>query len=134
MDGVKAIVQVLMADAGVTALVPSTRIMAGVLPQGTALPAISVSSVSAVTRGTLVKGGVTMRRQRVQVTVMAATYASQASIQKAVIKAAHAKFPTVTGLSNVTLHHDSSGPDFMNEEASVYLGTDDFQATYSEVI
>lgn len=134
MDGVKAVVQVLMADATLTALVPSTRIMAGVLPQGTALPAISVGSVSGVTRKALVKGAHTMRRQRIQVTVMASTYADQTSVQRAVVKAAHAKFPTVSGITSVTIHHDTSGPDFMNEEASIYLGTDDFLVTYSEVI
>ncbi|CDO34998.1 DUF3168 domain-containing protein [Novosphingobium sp. KN65.2] len=132
MDGCAALVAVAIADAALTALVPAAKIMAGPLPQGTSLPAITFRRVSTTTRSTLVKGATTFVRERVQGTVHAVDYDSQTTIQKALIKAAHATFPDVTGLINVTVHHDSGGPDFMNEEASIYLGSEDFRVTYSE--
>ncbi len=132
MDGVAAVVQVLTDSASVTALVPDSRIMAGVLPQGTALPAISVTSVSRNDRHPLTKQAATHRRERVQVTVLASTYDSQKAVVRAVVAACDAQFPTVSGISNVTIHTDGAGPDFMSEDASVHIGTQDFAVTYSE--
>lgn len=134
MDGCAAMVAALLADGEVTALVPAERIMAGVLPQGTSLPAISIARVSVMLRRTLTKQAVTHVTERVQVTVLAPDYDQQAMIQKATVKAAHATFPAVEGIDRVTIHHETGGPDFMNEEASIYLGTEDFRVTYSEAI
>jgi hypothetical protein len=132
MNGVAAVRSALVANAALIALVPAARIGSGVLPQGTALPAISITSVSSVDRN--IPNPSTYRHvmERVQVTVMAATYPSQKTILKAVRKAAADTMPTVTGLVSVTIHTDSAGPDFMYDEASIYLGSQDFKVTYSE--
>ena len=132
MNGVAAIRSVLVANATLTALVPATRISSGVLPQGTALPAISITSVSSVDRNIPNPGSYRHVMERVQVTVLASTYPTQKSIMLAVKKAAADKMPTVTGISNVTVHTDSQGPDFMNDEASIYLGSQDFRVTFNE--
>lgn len=134
MDGTAAVVVALLADSGVVGLVPATQIMGGVIPQDTALPAISVGRVSVMLRRTLKKQTVTHVAERVQVTVLASDYDRQAEIQKAVVKACHAKFPAVDGIDRVTIHHESGGPDFMNESASIYLGSEDFRVTYNEAI
>lgn len=130
MDGVAVIIS-LLTGSGINSLVPDARIMAGVLPQGTVLPAISVTSVSQVDRHAIKKGSVTHTKERVQVTVLAATYEDQKAVQRAVISACDAMFPTISGISAVTVHTESGGPDFMNEEASVFIGTQDFTVTYS---
>jgi hypothetical protein len=132
MDGVAALVSVLTASSTITTLVPAARVMAGVLPQGTALPAISIASVSKRDRHPLVKQSRTFIRERVQVTVLAATYESQKAVLRAVAKAADATFPAISGIENVTIHTDSAGPDFMNEDASIFVGSQDFAVTYSE--
>ena len=132
MNGVAALRQVLIADAALTALVPATRIVAGVMPQGTALPAVSIASVSANNRNLPSPGVNRHVVERVQVTILAANYPSQKAIVAAAKKAAADTFPTVSGLSRVTIHAESNGPDFMNEGASIYLGSVDFRVTYSE--
>lgn len=132
MDGVAALRQMLAADTTLTALVPSARIAAGVLPQATALPAISITGVSKVDRNIPNPGTYRFVRERVQATVLASTYPSQQAVLHALRKAAADKFPTVTGLINVTIHTDTAGPDFMNEEATIYMGSQDFSVTYSE--
>lgn len=133
MNGVVALRTVLIADAALTALVPATRIAAGVMPQGTALPAISLTSVSAVDRNLPSPGAYRHVSERVQATVLAADYPSQKTILAAVRKAAADKInPTVSGISRVTIHTENGGPDFMDEAASIYMGSIDFRVTFSE--
>lgn len=133
MDGVAAIVTVLTADAALTALVPSARIQAGVLPQGTMLPAISVTSVSKNDRNIPAPGANRHVTERVQVTVLAANYDSQKQVLRAVRKAAADKIDaSVSGISGVTIHTESAGPDFMDEAATIYLGSQDFRVAFSE--
>ncbi len=133
MSGVQAVRTALIADASLLALVPAARIAAGPLPQNTTLPAIALQGISKVDLNILNPGTYRHVRERVQVTVLAATYPSQQAVIAAVRHAAADKFPTVSGLLRVTIHTDSAGPDGMNEEASQYIGSQDFIVTYSEV-
>lgn len=133
MDGVAAVRVALVANGTLTALVPATRIIAGVLPQGTAIPGIALQSISKDDRNIPSPGTYRMVRERVQVTVLASDYPSQQQILRAVRGAAADKFPTVTGLIRVTIHTMAAGPDIINEEAGIYIGTQDFSVTYSEV-
>lgn len=133
MDGVAAVVQLLLGDAGVTGLVAEEDIMAGVLPQGCALPAIGVTSVSRTDRHPLKKGGTTLCRELVQVSVHAADYDSQKAVLRAVVRACDARFPEVSGISNVTVHTAQAGPDFMAGDSSIHIGSQDFATTWSEV-
>lgn len=132
MDGVAAMRQVLAGNAALTALVPTTRIQAGDMPLGTALPAISVVRVSSTDRNLPNPGTYRHVTERVQVNVMASTYPSQKAVLRAVRTAAADQFPTVSGLIRVTIHTDGAGPDFRNEQASIFLGSQDFIVTYSE--
>lgn len=133
MDGVAVIRQLLANNAALTALVPSARIAAGVLPQGTALPAISITLISAVDRNIPAPGATRSVTARVQVTVIASTYPSQRQILAAVKKAAADTMPAVTGISAVVVHSDATGPDFMDEKATLYMGSQDFRISYNEV-
>jgi hypothetical protein len=134
MDGVAAILQLLTADAPLTALVPTARILPGVLPQDTVLPAISIMSVSGNDRNIPAPGADRHVVERVQVTVLAPDYPSQKAVQRAVRKAAADKIGvTVTGISDVTVHTDSAGPDFMNEAASIHMGSQDFRVEYNQL-
>ena len=88
MNGVIAVRSLLVADAGVTALVPAVQIVAGVIPQGVALPAISLMSVSSTDRNILLPGTSRRVAERVQVTVLVASYPAAKSIIRAVRAAA----------------------------------------------
>lgn len=132
MDGVAVIWSLLTGNAALTALVPASRIAAGVAPQGIELPAISVTFVSGVDRN--IPSPVSQRHvsERVQVTVHAKNYPSQKAVLRAVKKAAADKMPTVAGITAVTVHTEGAGPDFMNEEASIYQGSHDFTIRFNE--
>lgn len=133
MTGVVAVRTVLIANAALTALVPPARIGAGVLPQDTALPAISLTSVSKVDRNIPAPGNYRHVSERVQVTVLARNYPEQLAVMAAVRGAAADQVnPVVSGLTAVTIHTEGAGPDIFSAEASIYQGEQDFRVTYTE--
>lgn len=132
MNGVIAVRSLLAGDAGLTALVPVARIAAGMLPQGTDLPAISLMSVSSVDRNVPAPGAKRRVTERVQVTVLARTYPETKAILAAIRKAAADQMPAIDGLSEVTVHTDSAGPDFLDEETGIHMQTQDFRVSFNE--
>ena len=132
MNGVIVVRSLLMGEARVTALVPEARIAAGMLPQGTNLPAISLMSVSSADRNILSPSLKRRVTERVQVTVLAATYRQVKAILAAVRKAAADQMPTIDGLFDVTVHTDSAGPDFLDEETGIHMQTQDFRVSFNE--
>jgi hypothetical protein len=132
MNGVIAVRSLLVADTGVTALAPAVRIVAGMLPQGTDLPAISLMSVSSVDRNIPAPGPRRRVTERVQVTVLARTYPETKAILAAVRKAAADQMPAIDGLTDVTVHTDSAGPDFLDEETGIHMQTQDFRVSFNE--
>lgn len=134
MDGVAAVRSVLAANGALTALVPAAKIIAGPLPLNTAAPAITLQSISIVDRNLPNPGVKRHVVERVQVTVLAPNYPSQKNILRAIRKAAADKFyPAVSGIDQVTIVTESAGPDFMNEQASLWLGSQDLRVTYNEL-
>lgn len=132
MNGVVAVRSLLVADTGVTGPVPMARIAAGMLPQGTDLPAISLMSVSSVDRNVPAPGTKRRVTERVQVTVLARTYPETKAIVAAVRKAAADQMPAIDGLFDVTVHTDSAGPDFLDEETGIHMQTQDFRVSFNE--
>ncbi|WOK37565.1 DUF3168 domain-containing protein [Sphingomonas sp. C3-2] len=132
MNGVIVVRSLLVADTGVTALVPAVRIVAGMLPQGTPIPAISLMSVSSTDRNIAAPGPNRRVSERVQVTVLAASYSAAKAIIRAVRAAAADQMPAIDGLTDVTVHTDSAGPDFLDEETGIHMQTQDFRVSFNE--
>jgi len=132
MNGVIAVRTLLVTDTGMTALVPEARIAAGMLPQGTDLPAISLMSVSSVDRNISAPGPKRRVTERVQVTVLAATYRQVKAILAAVRRAAADQMPTIDGLFDLTVHTDTAGPDFLDEETGIHMQTQDLRVSFNE--
>jgi hypothetical protein len=132
MNGVIAVRTLLVTDTGMTALVPPARIAAGMLPQGTDLPAISLMSVSSVDRNIPAPGPKRRVTERVQLTVLAASYRQVKAILAAVRRAAADHMPTIGGLFDVTVHTDSVGPDFLDEETGIYMQSQDLRVSFNE--
>ena len=132
MNGVIAVRSLLVADTGLTALIPVARIAAGMLPQGTDLPAISLLSVSSVDRNIPAPGSKRRVTERVQLTVLARTYPEAKTLIAAIRAAAADQMPTVDGLFDVTVHTDSAGPDFLDEETGIHMQTQDLRVSFNE--
>lgn len=136
MTGPLVVRSVLVAETGVTDLVPATRIIADdVAPQGMALPLVLLKHVSGVDRKPLTLGSTVFSRRRVQCEIHASNEADRRAIKKAIRAAGlNNPFPTYSGLLNVTLHTEGEGPDFYVEATSVRIGEQDFIVTYSETV
>ena len=132
MNGVIAVRTLLVTDTGMTALVPEARIAAGMLPQGTVLPAISLMSVSSFDRNISAPGPKRRVTERVQVTVLAATYRQVKAILAAVRRAAADQMPTIDGLFDLTVHTDTAGPDFLDEETGIHMQSQDLRVSFNE--
>ena len=132
MNGVIAVRALLVADTGVTALVPAIRIVAGVIPQGSALPAISLMSVSSIDRNIPAPGSKRRVTERVQVTVLAVSYPAAKALIRAVRAASADRMPAIGGLTDVTVHTDSAGPDFLDEETGIHMQSQDFRVSFNE--
>lgn len=133
MDGLVAVRQLLISDAALTALVPANRVIAGPAAIGSSLPLISLQSISKVDLNLNDPAAKRMVRERVQVTVHAANFSEQKAILRAVRHAVADQRPTVAGISNVTVHTESAGPDFMSEDEAIWLGSQDFMTIYNEL-
>ena len=132
MNGVIAVRSLLVGETGLTVLVPPERIAAGTLPQGTALPAIALTCVGSTDRNIISPGPKRRVTERVQVTVLARAYPEAKTILAAVRAAAADQMPAIDGLTEVTVHTDSAGPDFLDEETGIHMQTQDFRVSFNE--
>jgi hypothetical protein len=132
MDGVAVLRALLSADTELVALVPAERIVAGALPVATSLGAISITSISRVDRNIAAPGATRHCIERVQVMALAATYPAVKAILRAAKAAAADFIGSSSGLSNVTVHTDSAGPDGMDEQSSIHMQSQDFIVGFTE--
>ena len=131
MTGVVAVRTALVADAALLALVPAARIVTGPIPQEMDLPAISLNSVSTVDLNIPRPGPTRFVTERVQVTILARTEPERRSIKAAAKRAAadQVELP-VSGLTHVSIHTDSAGPDLT--DGNVWQASQDFKIKYNE--
>lgn len=132
MSDVKAIRYLLANNAGLLAVVPAARIIKGTIPQGTTLPALSVSHVSTVRRKNVAGSVVKFCTSRVQITVDAPTYALQKSVLALVRAALPLTRGTIDGVAVDSIHHELDGPDFSDDASGVYAESVDYMITYTE--
>lgn len=127
MSGVAVIRYLLANSANLIAVVSAAKIIAGVVPLNTVLPAISVMEISGEERLTVAMSEASrLRTERVQVTVMASSYATQKSIL-ALVRAALANTSgSINSVTVLDILPDIRGPDFFDADLIMYLQTQDF--------
>jgi len=130
MSDVKAIRYLLANNAPLIATVPATRIVAGILPQGTAAPALAITHISTLRRH-MVADGEELCSSRVQVTLVATTYPALMSLRGLVKTALPRSRGTVNGVRVDSVLFGSEGPDF-DDEAGLLMRSLDFFITYTE--
>ena len=128
---VSAIYHLLANNSSLIAVVPAARIMAGPLPQGTAAPAIAITHISSMPRNQVTTTSELFFDARIQVTVLAKSYAVQRQALKLVRAAVSRKPGTVNSVKVDAILPDVEGPDFDNT-AGLFMGSQDFVVTYSE--
>lgn len=131
MSGV-AICRALMAsNAALAAVVPASKIQAGVIPLGTVLPAISVTSISAQEQNNVaMDGSPRLVSERVQVTVMAKTYTQQKQLLTLVKAAVPNTYAVVATFQCYSIIDDIEGPDIQDVDLVIYFQSADFNVRY----
>lgn len=131
MSDVKVVRYLLANNAPLIAVVPAVKIMAGVIPQGTPMPAIAISHISGVW-GSEISQQSKHCKARVQVTVMAANYAQQKQLLRLVRAAVPRMRGTINGVSVESILREPEGPDLSNDDAGLYMQTQDFMVAFNE--
>lgn len=133
MNGLHALRTVLVADAALIALVPSAKIGAAPLPQGTQAPYIALQTVSGVDLNTPSIGSQQFVTDRVQATIVADDYDEKDAILAALRNAASgALYPTVSGITGVTIHTEGRGADGFDEDTGLFIAIQDLRVKYME--
>lgn len=130
MSGVAVIRYLLANDATLTATVPATRIMAGILPINTTLPAISITQISGNRLEVIKHGSNEHITERIQVTVLATTYPQQKTILNLVKSALPATRGTVNSVVVDSIQQDFTGPDLYNDDPVIYEQSVDYFVKY----
>lgn len=129
---VKVIRALLAANAATTAAVPADRIVAGVVPVDTALPALSITHISTVPIGAIdAAAEFSLVRTRVQVTVVTADYPAGKELADIVRRACNFERGLIAGVDVVSITRDTVGPDYQ-DQAGAHFGSIDFMVTYHE--
>lgn len=134
MSGVAIIRALLIAHKPVTDIVFASNIRAGILPQGSALPAVSVSSVSEIEEITTARNmPVKMIRERVQVTVYTSgDYPKMKALMKATSLGKGVFTGTVAGFRVRSVLPWSVGPEIPPADDNIFEQSRDFMVTFVE--
>lgn len=131
MSGTSIVWYKLTQAAALTAVVPATRIKAGVLPQGTALPCISVTLISGNTLAQVSKSS-GLHTDRVQITVDAGSYPQVRQILALCRAALPYTRGTVNSVKCDSIVPDIEGPDGFDDLLKSYFQSQDYIVTWSE--
>jgi len=131
MSGVAIVRYKLSQYSALTAVVPAARIQAGVLPEGTALPLISVAQTSSTPLNQVAQTS-GLRTDRVQVTVEAASYPDVRTLLALVRAALPYTRGTVNGIACDSIVPDIEGPDGFDNNLMSYFQSQDYIVNWSE--
>lgn len=131
MSGVAILRALLAANANVVAITP--RVVAGVLPQGAQVPALSVSEVSSNEERTVARNmPVRMIRERVQVTALAKDYATMKQLLKVASLGPGVHTGIVLGFRVNSILPEGVGPEIPPADDGIYEQSRDFMVTFLE--
>lgn len=129
---VKVIRALLVGAAAVVARVPADRIVAGVVKEGTALPALGITEVSSAPVGAIDgQAAYSIVTSRVQVTVMGQAYPDVKALVDLVRRACNFQRGLIAGVNVVSIVRDNVGPD-LEDDAGNRFQSIDFMVTYHE--
>jgi hypothetical protein len=129
---VKVIRALLIGAPAVVARVPADRIVAGVVKEGTALPALGITAVSSVPVGAI--DGLaeySVVTGRVQVTAMGKEYPDVKALIDLVRRACNFQRGVIAGVDVISVVRDTVGPD-LSDDAGNRFQSIDFKVTYHE--
>lgn len=131
-----AIVRYLMVDsANLTAVVPAARILSGAVPQGYAMPSISVMQIASFERRTVTMAETGRHTtERVSVSIVAREYPELRRIADLIRKALPLSKTSVDGFECDSVLPESEGPDIATIDPPAYIQSLDYVVRYKRSI
>lgn len=132
MRAEKVVYDLLTGSEAVTALV-GLKIYPGLIPQNTTIPAVSYELISSVDIPPInAQAGGVILRSRVQVSVLARTYAEVKTIQEAIRPALLFKSGLIAGVQVNAITRELIGSDERDDESGLYMQGVDFLLIHEE--
>jgi hypothetical protein len=132
MSGASIVGNLLVADGPTTAKVPAQGIKLGALPDGVALPALLVRTISTIERQPLSVGSMVRVTERVSVTVRAASYRDQVAVMKLVRTCCRGRTGDIGGGTGVAITTSpGGGPDLLGP-GDTFEQAQDFRVSFDE--
>lgn len=133
MSGVAILRELLATNAHVVSITSAARVVAGILPQGANLPALSVHEVGDNEEPTIARNMPNkMIRERVQVTALARDYTVMKRLLKAADLGAGVKTGFVKGFKVCSILPQGTGPEIPPGDSGIYEQSRDFVVTFLE--
>lgn len=129
MCGVEILGELLTQYEPLIEVLPADNMKGGVLPDGIALPALVLKSVSLTDRQPLKWGPLVRSTERVAVAVRAASYEQQKALIRLIRSCCSGRTGNIGGGLNVSIRPAGTGPD-MNGPANSFEQTQDFRVSY----
>lgn len=131
-EAVPAVWYLLKSNAALIAVVPAARIFSGVIPSGTAAPAIGLQHISTTRRRSVTGGEDRLCFSRVQIDVFSETYPVLRQVMPLVRAALPRSRGTVNGVAIESIVFDTEGPDIVQADPALYLRSQDVLVTWNE--
>ena len=132
MRAERVVYDLLTGSEAVTALV-GLKIYPGLIPQNTTMPAVSYELISSVDIPPInAQAGGVILRSRVQVSVLARTYAEVKTIQEAIRRALLFKSGLIAGVQVNAITRELIGSDERDDESGLYMQGVDFLLIHEE--
>ena len=130
MSAEKVIYNLLSTNIALKAVVPTTRMYAGLIPVGATYPALCYNLVSSVDITAI--GLTTMKsRSRVQVTAVATSYPAVKALADLVRVACNLKQGTFNTVVTDSVIMDNIGADYRDDQTGVFYSTLDFNIVHN---
>lgn len=132
MSAERVIFALLSGYAPLTAVVPIDRIVPGEIPVKVALPAIGYTHISSVDDPCVSAMPTTMVTSRIQIDVVAKTYAQTKSILMLINQACDRRGGPIAGVRVQHVRRDTTGPDMSSPDATIFSQSVDYKLTFSD--
>ena len=126
MSGVAIIRSILANNGNLVSAVTSDKIIAGVAPINTSLPAVTVTQISGIEYQLIKQVGVQLVSDRVQVTVLATSYVQQKQLLELIRSALPTTRGTVNGFVVDSIVRQIDGPDLYSDDPVMYEQSIDY--------
>lgn len=122
---VAAVYYLLATNTSLTAIVPSRKIKAGVLPIKTGLPCIGIQEISVMQRNNISNDSL-MNTARIQVTVLANTYPLKKQIMGLIEDALPNTRGFINGILLESIKSSFTSPEFEDQDYPIYMQSRDY--------